>query len=64
MFKYSKKVKVSNYSSLFALIILSAFAAAIQSKYPSLLLLASTETFVLHLANNTNRNRLKQEVKK
>jgi hypothetical protein len=64
MFKHSKQVKVSNYSSLFALIILSAFAAAIQSKYPSLLLLASTETFVLHLANYANNNKLKQETKK
>ena len=64
MFKHSKQVKVSNYSSLFALIVLSAFAAAIQSKYPSLLLLASTETFVLHLANYANNNKLKQETKK
>ena len=64
MFKHAKQVKVSNYSSLFALIVLSAFAAAIQSKYPSLLLLASTETFVLHLANYANNNKLKQETKK
>ena len=63
MFKHAKQVKVSNYSSLFALIVLSAFAAAIQSKYPSLLLLASTETFVLHLANYAN-DKLKQETKK
>lgn len=49
MFKNSKKVRVSNYASLFALIILSTLAAAIQSIYPSLLLTASSETFVLFL---------------
>lgn len=64
MFKHAKEVKVSNYTSLFALVILSTLAAAIQSRYPSLLLLASTETFVLHLANYANKNRLKQETKK
>ena len=50
MFMNSKRVKVSNYSSLFALVILSTLAAAIQSYYPSLLLTASSETFVLLLA--------------
>ena len=50
MFMNSKRVKVSNYTSLFALVILSTLAAAIQSYYPSLLLTASSETFVLLLA--------------
>lgn len=50
MFKNSKKVKVSNYSALFALVVLLTLAAAIQSYYPSLLLTASSETFVLLLA--------------
>lgn len=50
MFKHAKQVKVSNYTSLFALVILSTLAAAIQSRYPSLLLTASSETFVLYIA--------------
>ena len=50
MLMNAKRVKVSNYSSLFALVILSTLAAAIQSYYPSLLLTASSETFVLLLA--------------
>ena len=64
MFKHAKEVKVSNYTSLFALVILSTLAAAIQSRYPSLLLLASTETFVLHLAYRATKNRIKIETKK
>lgn len=50
MFKNAKQVKVSNYTSLFALVILSTLAAAIQSRYPSLLLTASSETFVMYIA--------------
>ena len=50
MFHYAKKVKVANYASLFALVILSTLAAAIQSYYPSLLLCASTDTFVMYIA--------------
>lgn len=50
MFKHAKQVKVSNYTSLFALVILSTLAAAIQSRYPSLLLTASSETFVMYIA--------------
>ena len=57
MFKNSKKVKVSNYTSLFALIILLTLAAAIQSYYPSLLLTASSETFVLLLAYFNSKKR-------
>lgn len=50
MFKHAKQVKVSNYTSLFALVVLSTLAAAIQSRYPSLLLTASSETFVMYIA--------------
>lgn len=66
MFMNSKKVRMSNYSSLFALVILSTLAAAIQSYYPSLLLTASTETFVLFLAylNMKKHTELKKESEK
>jgi len=50
MFKNLKKVKVSNYSSVFGLIILSTVAAMIQTYYPSLLLVSSVETCVLYIA--------------
>ena len=50
MFTHAKKVKIANYASLFALVVLSTLSAAIQSYYPSLLLSASTETFVLYIA--------------
>ena len=50
MFTHAKKVKIVNYASLFTLVILSTLSAAIQSYYPSLLLSASTETFVLYVA--------------
>ena len=50
MFKNVKKIKVIRYSSLFSLIIISTLTAAIQSYYPSLLLSASTDTFVLFIA--------------
>ena len=50
MFKNLKKTKISHYASLFALIILSTLAATVQSYYPSLLLTASSETFVLYIA--------------
>ena len=49
MFKNFKKASVVKYSSLFALITLSTLAAAIQSYYPSVLLTASAETFVLYI---------------
>lgn len=50
MFKNMKKVKLHNYSSLFVLVILSTLSAAIQSQYPSILLTATSSTFVLHMA--------------
>ena len=50
MFKNMKKVKLHNYSSLFALVILSTLCAAIQSRYPSILLISTSSTFVLHMA--------------
>lgn len=50
MFKHVKNVRIKNYASLFALVILSTLAAAIQSSYPSLLLCASTDTFVMYMA--------------
>ena len=50
MFTHAKKVKISNYTALFALVILSTLSAAIQSYYPSLLLCASTDTFVMYIA--------------
>ena len=55
--KYIKKVKIKNYSSLFALVILSTLAAVIQSEYPSLLLCASTDTFVMYIAYLNMRKR-------
>lgn len=64
MFINAKKVKISNYSSLFALVILSTLSAAIQSYYPSLLLSASTETFVLYIAYiNMNKIEVVQNIK-
>ena len=57
MFKNYKKTKISNYTALFALVILSTLSAAIQSYYPAVLLTASTETFVLYIAYISIRNR-------
>ena len=62
MFKNAKKIKVINYSSLFALIVLSTLSAAIQSYYPSVLLTASAETFVLYIAYIRIRNGRSKEV--
>lgn len=50
MFRHIKEVRISNYTSLFMLIMLSTLSAAIQSYYPSVLLSASTETLVLYAA--------------
>lgn len=61
-FKNYKKTKITNYASLFALIILSTLAAAIQSYYPSLLLTASSETFVLYIAYINIKNREKSKM--
>ena len=47
MFKNYKKTNIHNYSSLFILVILTALAGMVQSYNPSLLLSASTNTFVL-----------------
>ena len=47
MFKNYKKTNIHNYSSLFVLVILTALAGMVQSYNPSLLLSASTNTFVL-----------------
>lgn len=57
MFKNYKTTKISNYTALFALVILSTLSAAIQSYYPSILLTASTETFVLYIAYINIRNK-------
>ena len=64
MFKNIKKTKISHYSSLFALIILSTLAATIQSRYPSLLLTASSETFVLYIAYLGIKKRSVEEKKR
>lgn len=57
MFRNVKKIKVIKYTALFSLIILSTVAAVVQSMYPSLLLTASAETFVLYIAyNNIKRS--------
>lgn len=65
MFSHAKKVKVSNYASLFALVVLSTLSAAIQSYYPSLLLSASAETFVLYIAYiNMKKNEAVQNIEK
>ncbi len=65
MFSHAKKVKIANYASLFALVILSTLSAAIQSYYPSLLLSASTETFVLYIAYiNTKKMETIQKLEK
>ena len=50
MFANIKRIKASNYSSLFALISITMLSAVIQTSYPSILLVASTETFVLLIA--------------
>lgn len=57
MFKNIKNTKITHYTSLFILIIFSTLAAAIQSYYPSILLTASTETFVLYVAYINVRNK-------
>lgn len=57
MFSHIMNVKVSNYTSLFVLIILSTLSAAIQSYYPSILLSASTETLVLYVAYINSKKR-------
>ena len=65
MFSHAKKVKVTNYASLFALVILSTLAATIQSYYPSLLLCASTDTFVMYIAYlNMKKRKLLDDDKK
>lgn len=47
MFKNVKQIRISRYASLFVLISIDTLAAAVQSYYPSLLLSASAEVFVL-----------------
>lgn len=49
VFTNAKKVKVFNYSSLFILIVLTMLSATIQTYNPSLLLVASVETFVMYI---------------
>ena len=56
MFMNIKKIKASNYVSLFALISTTALSATIQTYDPSILLMASTETFVLYIMNEKFRN--------
>lgn len=62
MFNHAKKVKIVNYSALFALVIISTFAAAIQSYFPSLLLSASVDTFVMYIAYINIRNKKELEI--
>lgn len=50
MFSNYKSVKISNYSSLFILIVLLAITAVVQNYNPSILLTAFIETFVLYVA--------------
>ena len=46
MFKNMKKIRITNYSSIFALIITSTLAGIVQTYYPSILIVSSAETFV------------------
>ena len=64
MFKNAKKVKVYNYSSLFILIVLTTLSATIQSYYPSILLVASVQTFVMYIEYLNIQKREKIETKK
>lgn len=57
MFKNIKKIKATNYVSLFALISTTALSATIQTYDPSILLMASTETFVLYIMNEKIKNK-------
>lgn len=49
MFKNMKNSKISNYSSLFALIILTTIIAVVQTYHPELLLMSFVETFVTYV---------------
>lgn len=67
VFSNAKKVKVFKYSSLFILIVLTTLSATIQTQYPSLLLVASVQTFVMYIEYiNIKKRQLleKEEVKK
>lgn len=57
MFMNIKKIKATNYVSLFALISTTALSATIQTYDPSILLMASTETFVLFIMNEKLKNK-------
>lgn len=61
MFKNIKNIKASRYASLFVLVSVCTLSAVIQTYYPSVLLVASTETLVMYVAYINNReNKIRQ----